>query len=86
VLVLTTRTAPARCGATVIDRATSRQGGALALRRVGTAWEVTAARPHGEARPWGAGGAGPVRINVQQPAAAGPGDATPRADDLRADD
>jgi competence protein ComEC len=85
-LVLTTRAAPATCAATVIDRTASRQGGALALRRVGAAWEVTAARPHGEMRPWGAGGGGALRINVQQPAATGPRDATPRAEDLGADD
>ena len=34
-LVLTTRGAAPACGAMVVDRAASRQGGALALRRMG---------------------------------------------------
>ena len=88
VLVLTTRAAAPECGATVIDRSTSRQGGALALRRVGNAWEVTATRPRGEARPWvaAAGAGGGARVGVPKSGAAQQRDATPRAEDLRADD
>jgi competence protein ComEC len=86
-LVLTTRAAPAACGATVIDRTASRQGGALALRRVEGAWEVTAARPPGEARPWAAGGAARATARVSpKSGAAVQHDATPRAEDLGADD
>jgi competence protein ComEC len=86
-LVLTTRVAPQQCAATVIDRTASRQGGALALRRDGGAWEVTAARPPGEVRPWGAGGTGgPTRVAAPRPGADQRHDATPRAEDLAADD
>ncbi len=86
-LVLTTRRTSAACAATVIDRTASRAGGALALRRAGQGWEVTAARPRGEVRPWGAGGAGgTTSLSVQKPGAAGPRDATPGTDDLGADD
>jgi competence protein ComEC len=85
--VLTTRRAPSACAATVIDRTASRQGGALALRRVGQAWEVTAARPPGEARPWAAGApAGTTGVNLPKSGAAGPRDATPSAEDLGVDD
>jgi competence protein ComEC len=86
-LVLTTRQAPAACAATVIDRTASRRGGALALRRVEGAWEMTAARPPGEQRPWAAGAAGATAsVNVPKSGAAGPRDATPSADDLGVDD
>ena len=84
-LVLTTRRAPPECGVTVVDRSASRQGGALALRRVGDAWEVTAARPRGEERPWAAAG-GAARVSVPKTGTAARDDATPRAEDLGADD
>jgi competence protein ComEC len=87
VLVLTTRVAPPECRATVIGRSASRQGGALALRRAGNAWEVTAARPRGDVRPWAAGAAaGGARVSVPKSGAAEQRDASPREDDLRADD
>jgi hypothetical protein len=71
----------------VIDRSASRQGGALALRRAGNAWEVTAARPRGDVRPWAAGAAaGAARVSVPKSGAAEQRDATPREVDLRADD
>jgi competence protein ComEC len=87
VLVLTTRAAPPTCAATVIDRATPRALGALALRRVGDKWEITAAEPRGEDRPWvpaarERGG----RVSVPAASAATPRNATPGAEDLRADD
>ena len=88
VLVLTTRAAPPECGATVVDRTASRQGGALALRRAGDAWEVTAARPRGEARPWVAvtGAGGGARVSAPKAGTAEQRDATPRVEDLGADD
>jgi len=85
-LVLTTRAAALGCGATVIDRAASRQGGALTLRWVGNGWEVTATRPRGEARPWAAGGGGVARVESPKSGAATQRDATPRAEDLGVDD
>jgi competence protein ComEC len=58
-LVITSRTAPPQCAATVLDRKLRGEVGALALRRIGTGWEIVAARPAGEERPWSgrAGGA-----------------------------
>jgi competence protein ComEC len=86
-LVLTTRRAPWACAATVIDRTASRQGGALALRRVGEAWQVTAARPPGQVRPWATGSSGATTgVNAPKSGAAGQRDATPSAEDLGADD
>ena len=89
VLVVTTRTAPPGCAARVIDRAAWRQGGALALRRVGSTWTVTEAQPHEQDRPWapaaGERGGG-TRVIAPTPAASDQHDATPREDDLRADD
>jgi competence protein ComEC len=83
-LVVTTRTAPPGCATTVIDRQAWRAGGALALRRAGDAWVVTEARPSGQDRPWAPAGAAsragaPKAVPVRR-------DATPRADDLGADD
>ena len=51
-LVITTRTAPPGCGVTVIDRKAWRNGGALALRRVGKDWEQVATRPPSQDRSW----------------------------------
>jgi competence protein ComEC len=86
-LVVTTRAAPPGCGATVIDRTASRQGGALALRRVGNDWEVTATRARGEARPWVAGGGGgAARVTAPKSGTTEQRDATPPADELGADD
>src|SRR5262249_59865078 len=79
-LVLTTRAAALGCGATVIDRAASRQGGALTLRWVGNGWEVTATRPRGEARPWAAGGGGVARVESPKSGAAAQREAPPRAE------
>jgi competence protein ComEC len=87
VLVLTTRQAPPACGATLIDRTTPRALGALALRRVGDKWEITAAEPRGEDRPWApAARELGVRAGVPAASAATQHDATPREEDLRADD
>lgn len=93
-LVLTARTAPPWCGATVIDRATWRQSGALALTRTPTGFAVTPARPATQDRPWarraGSGGAqedaAPVRPSAAPSSAPHARDATPRADDLGPDD
>jgi hypothetical protein len=71
----------------VIDRMTPRALGALALRRVGERWEITAATPRGQDRPWvPAARDGGTRVSVPATSAATQRDATPREDDLRADD
>ncbi len=85
-LVVTARNAPPACAAMIVDRNTVHARGAMALKRNGEGWEITAARPAGEDRPW-------VRaIGTAQetatPAArqAQPRDATPRTEDLEAGD
>jgi competence protein ComEC len=87
VLVVTTRTAPPGCAAQVIDRTAWRQGGALALRRIGTAWTVTEAQPRAQDRPWApiASQRG-ARAGAPKPITSDPRDAIPHEDDLRADD
>jgi len=82
VLVVTTRAAPPDCAATTVDRKARRSGGALALRRAGAGWEITAARPASQDRPW-APGTGERGRTAERPAAR---DATPPPDDLGADD
>jgi hypothetical protein len=44
-LVVSAREAPPDCATRVIDRKVWQRNGALALHRVGTSWEITAARP-----------------------------------------
>ncbi len=51
-LVVARRDPPADCAATVIDRSRLGAKGALALRRIGQGWDITAARPPGYDRPW----------------------------------
>ncbi len=86
-VVLSRRNAPPDCAALVIDRKAWQRGGAIALRRVGTAWEITEARPPGYDRPWARArplaqtstSLAPTRRNA-------PRDATPRAEDLQPGD
>ena len=69
----------------MIDRKVSRGSGAIALRRNGEGFEITAARPAGQDRPWARGSAMPEETAA--PAARPqPRDATPRAEDLEAGD
>jgi competence protein ComEC len=88
VLVVTTRTAPPGCATQVIDRQAWRRGGALALRRVGHGWAITEAQPRGQDRPWAPAPSerGARRTSAPKPATSDQRDATPREDDLRADD
>jgi competence protein ComEC len=86
-VVVSQRVAPPDCAALVIDRAVWQRGGAMALRRVGNGWEVTAARPPGYDRPWAR-----ARPSSEEappsatPQRREPRDATPRADDLQPGD
>jgi competence protein ComEC len=86
VLVVSNRDAPPGCAALVIDRGVWRRSGAIALRRRGEEFEITAARPPGYDRPWvralapDGDGLPPSRAAPQ------PRDATPRADDLEPGD
>jgi competence protein ComEC len=86
-LLVTPRTAPPECAASVIDRTMLRANGAMALQRVGDQWEVNVARPAGNERPW-------ARMSAPTEAAAPPSlparpaarDATPRGEDLEPGD
>ena len=51
-LVVTLRSAPADCAASVINRAALRRNGAMALTYRGGKFEMVAARPDGLDRPW----------------------------------
>ena len=89
-VVVTSRELPAACQALTVDRKVSRTTGAIALRRNGEGFEITAARPAGQDRPWARATAAPEeaaptasRPNTSRPA---PRDATPRAEDLEAGD
>ncbi len=85
-VVVTTRDAPPACAALTIDRKVSRASGALSLQRAGDGFEVTAARPAGQDRPWARARPEAVegaRTPTTRPT---PRDATPRAEDLEPGD
>ena len=84
-IVVTTRNAPPACEAMMVDRNVSRARGAMALRRNGEGWDVKAARPAGQDRPWARA------VALQEETATPvtppqPRDATPRTEDLEAGD
>jgi competence protein ComEC len=84
-LVVTAREGPPRCAATLVDRRTTRCAGDVSLSRDG--WEITAARPAGQDRPWARAMATPAE--TAQPTSAArpqPRDATPRLEDLEPGD
>ena len=83
-LVVSQRTAPPSCAATAVDRAVWRQTGAVALYRTATGWERVVAYPPGYDRPW-ARAIGRRTESDARPNSA-PRDATPRSEDLSADD
>jgi competence protein ComEC len=83
-IVVSQRTAPPSCSASAIDRTVWRQTGAAALYRTGQGWERVAAYPPGYDRPWSRA-VSPHGEGVTTPTAA-PRDATPRTEDLSADD
>jgi competence protein ComEC len=86
-LVVSASDAPPGCAAAVVDRATWRRYGAMALRRVGDRFEITSARPAGHERPWtrATPPAGEAPEAGRSPTAQ-VRDATPRPDDLEAGD
>jgi competence protein ComEC len=92
-VVVATRAAPPNCAATVIGRRFWREHGALALRRDGDAFIIDSARSVNFDRPWAprqphAAGLASSNREVGSPAAPRPPprDATPRPEDLEADD
>jgi competence protein ComEC len=84
-VVVTARQRPPNCPALVIDRNISRSHGAIALRRQGDGFELTAARPPGQDRPWTRTQAS-SRETASAVARPQPGDAAPRPQDVEAGD
>jgi competence protein ComEC len=84
-VVVTTREWPDQCKATVIDRRLSRGHGAITLRQTGGRFELAAARPAGQERPWARGSVIPEE-SARPAARPSARDATPRPSDLEAGD
>lgn len=83
-VVVSAREAPGACSALLVDRKTWRASGAISLRRVGDRYELSAARPLGYERPWARP---PLPVTgTASPALRPARDATPRTEDLSADD
>jgi len=88
-IIVTARQTPAGCAATVFDQEGLRGQGALALRRSGDGYAVTATRPRGTDRPWARGiaeDAGAAETARRSPRPLRVIDATPADADLQADD
>ncbi|MEA2994342.1 MAG: competence protein ComEC [Alphaproteobacteria bacterium] len=85
-VVVTSRDGPPACAALLIDRKVWKRSEALALRRLGGGFEITTSRPAGFDRPW-ARALPPVGADESSvPARPVLRDATPRSEDLEADD
>jgi competence protein ComEC len=84
-LVVSQRTAPPSCTATAIDRTIWQRTGATAFYRVGSGWERVVAYPPGYDRPWASAATPRGESQAVTPSLA-PRDATPRSEDLNADD
>jgi len=85
-VMVTAREAPPDCAAVVIDRKVSRSSGAIALRWIGDRFELTAARPAGQDRPWARAAPAPATEAITQAPRPVARDATPRLEDLEAGD
>jgi competence protein ComEC len=88
-LIVTTRQAPAACGASVIDAERLRRQGAMALRRSREGFFVEAVKPRGIDRPWSPAVAGESDADARilaRPATARTVDATPSEADLQAEE
>lgn len=83
-LVASQRTAPPSCAATAIDRTVWLRTGASALYRTGSGWERVVAYPLGYDRPWARAAA--ARGESEASPTPTSRDATPRTEDLSADD
>jgi competence protein ComEC len=93
-IIVATRDAPPDCDAQVIGRHDWREHGALALYRNGSGFVIESTRPPNFDRPWAPRAPPRAASAVSQDTAANPPsampapshDATPRSDDLQADD
>jgi competence protein ComEC len=83
-VVASPRNAPTHCAALVIDRSVLRRSGAVALRRSGEGFAISAVRPQGYDRPWAQ--ARPSAPNPTATPSPSPPDATPRPEDLEPGD
>jgi competence protein ComEC len=84
-VVISPREAPGACAALLVDRKAWRANGAIRLRWTGERFEQEAARPAGYERPW----ARPPRASAETASPAlrpASRDATPRTEDLSAED
>jgi competence protein ComEC len=91
-IIVVTRDAPPNCAATVIGRSLWRERGALALRRDGSSFAIDSARAPNFDRPWAprpprtTASASSDTAGNPPTASPPPRDATPRSEDLEADD
>jgi competence protein ComEC len=94
ILIVATRDAPPDCAATVIGRSLLRQRGALALHRAGSGFVIDSARSPNFDRPWApapqrrrtADAASSGAASTPAPSRSMPRDATPRPEDVEADE
>jgi competence protein ComEC len=86
-VILTTRDAPPDCAAQVIGRTVWRDRGALALRSTGSGFAIDSARPPNFDRPWAPARQGATETNAvtTAPPHATPREATPKPEDIEAD-
>jgi competence protein ComEC len=92
-VIVATRDAPPDCDATVIGRKQWREGGALALHRNGSGFVIESTRPPNFDRPWAPRTTRTATVanadaapNLPVAPTPPPRDATPRPDELQADD
>jgi len=86
-LVISTRVPPPLCATTaVIDRTMLQGSGALRLERDGEGWRIEASRPRGTDRPWSRTANGREAASAITPTRRPTRDATPRPEDLPAED
>jgi competence protein ComEC len=78
-VIVTSREAPPDCSALAIDRKTIRANGAMVLRRSNDGFEIIAAHPTEQDRPWAHQ---TKSVEMTASARPRPRDATPRAEDL----
>jgi competence protein ComEC len=92
ILVVTAHDPPPGCAATVIGRTLWRQRGALALHRTQSGFAINSVRPTNFDRPWSPAPAPPRQrataseiVDAATPPRPAPRDATPRTEDVEAD-
>ena len=84
VVVVSARSGPGECAATLVDRDVWRANGATTLRWTGDRFEIAAARPAGYERPWARGAvhSKPSAVSTSQSTP----DAVPHSADREEDD